>query len=103
MDVSTSRQPAMSSRTGQQAVMADPDTALPLLTGGHILGDVAEKYGVSLGELTGRCQFPEAVDGRREAAYRLFHEVHLSPEQIECILNRHRTTVHYYLWPKVRA
>jgi len=94
------RQPAMSSRVSRQGVMADPDTGESLLTGGPFIGDVAQAYGFSMSDLRNDRRFAELVEARREVAHRLFWEGHLGTMEIGRILNRHRSTVHYYIWGK---
>lgn len=68
-----------------------------LLTGGHILGDVAREYGVDVAELTNGRRFAELVEARKESARRLYHEAHLSVADIGRVLNRHPMTIGYYL------
>jgi chromosomal replication initiation ATPase DnaA len=69
----------------------------PLLTGGHIIGDVAREYGVSVADLTNGRRFAELVEARREAARRLYHEAHLTVADIGRVLNRRPMTIGYYL------
>jgi len=67
-----------------------------LLTGGHILGDVAREYGVDVAELTNGRRFAELVEARKEAARRLYNDG-LSVTDIGRVLRKDRSTIHYYL------
>lgn len=80
----------------RQAVMLD-ESGLPMLTGGHILGDVAQEYGVDVAALTNGRRFAELVEAREEAARRLYNEAHLSVTDIGRILHRDHSTVLHYL------
>jgi len=79
----------------RQSVMLD-ETGAPMLTGGHILGDVAREYGVDVAALTNGRRFAELVEARREAARRLYHEG-LTVTDIGRVLRKDRSTAHYYL------
>ena len=84
----------------RQSVMLD-ESGLPMLTGGHILGDVAREYGVDVAALTNGRRFAELVEARREAARRLFRDG-LSVTDIGRVLRRHHSTViHYLRWDDV--
>jgi chromosomal replication initiation ATPase DnaA len=68
-----------------------------MLTGGHIVGDVAREYGVDVAALTNGRRFAELVEARKEAARRLYSEAHLSVADIGRVLRKDRSTAHYYL------
>jgi chromosomal replication initiation ATPase DnaA len=72
-----------------------------LLTGGHILGDVAKEYWVPVAHITGRCRAAHLVEARQECARRLYHEG-LTVTDIGRVLKRHHSTViHYLRWDDV--
>ena len=80
-------------RSRQSVMVIDGES---MLTGGHIVGDVAREYGVDVAALTNGRRFAELVEARKEAARRLRHDG-LSCVDIGAILNRHPMTIGYYL------
>lgn len=81
-------------RSRQSVMVLDGES---LLTGGHIVGDVAREYGISCAELTNGRRFAELVEARKECARRLFWGAHLSVADIGRVLRRDHSTVIYYL------
>ena len=79
-------------RNRQSVMMIDGES---LLTGGHILGDVAQEYGVDVAALTNGRRLAELVEARKECARRLYHEGLTVTDIGRVLCKDHSTIIHY--------